>query len=353
MSSIPRILDANVNRAREAMRVMEDAARFALEDEAICAELKQLRHDLRAALAPLPEGWLEANRHTPGDVGARLSTEAEMSRGNLADIVIAAGKRLTEALRVIEEMSKTMNVDLAREIERLRYRAYDVDQKLSLRLGSSRATQWRLCLILTRALCRRPWQHVLQRAINAGAKCVQVREKAMEDVELMQHVRDVLEIARPACVPVIVNDRADVALASGADGVHLGQSDLSVSDVRRIAGRTLIVGASTHDLREAKRAVEDGADYCGVGAMFASSTKQRKPSGPDYLRSFIERYPDVSHLAIGGIDAENIARVIEAGARSVAVSAAICGAEDPGAITHALVAAFDVAAAALPARVGG
>jgi len=194
---------------------------------------------------------------------------------------------------------------------------------------------------------------VLQRAINAGAKCVQVREKAMEDVELMQHVRDVLEIARPACVPVIVNDRADVALASGADGVHLGQSDLSVSDVRRIAGRTLIVGASTHDLREAKRAVEDGADYCGVGAMFASSTKQRKPSGPEYLRSFIKRYPDVSHLAIGGIDAENIARVIEAGARGVAVSAAICGAEDPGAITHALVAAFDVAAAALPARVGG
>jgi thiamine-phosphate pyrophosphorylase len=170
MSAIARILDANVNRAREAMRVMEDAARFALNDEALSAELKSLRHDLRAALASLPEGWLEANRDTPGDVGSAISTEGEMSRANLADVIIAAGKRLAEALRVIEETAKTVDADMAREIESLRYRAYDLDQRLTLRLGSGRAKQWRLCLLLTKAMCRRPWREVLEGAISAGAR---------------------------------------------------------------------------------------------------------------------------------------------------------------------------------------
>jgi len=102
-------------------------------------------------------------------------------------------------------------------------------------------------------------------------------------------------------------------LTAGADGVHVGQHDLSVRDVRRIAGRNLVVGVSTHNLDEARpRAVEDGADYCGVGAMFASSTKDRQPAGIAYLRSFIERYPRMPHLAIGGIDANNVAHLVEA-----------------------------------------
>jgi thiamine-phosphate pyrophosphorylase len=340
------MLDANVNRAREAMRVMEDAARFALNDEAISAEMKSLRHDLRGALASLPEGWLEANRDTPRDVGTSISNESEMTRGNLPDVVIAAGKRLTEALRVIEEFGKTIDAGLAREIESLRYRAYDLDQRLTLRMGSGGAKQWRLCLLLTKATCARPWRDVLGGAIRGGADCVQVREKQMNGGELAAHVREVISLARPRGVSVIVNDRADIALATGADGVHLGQSDVSVRDVRRIAGRGLIVGVSTHDLNEATRAVQDGADYCGVGAMFASPTKQRETSGLAYLRAFVERFPDTPHLAIGGIDAANVSQVVQAGARGVALSAAICGADEPEAIARTVCEA--VAAARPP-----
>jgi thiamine-phosphate diphosphorylase len=175
----------------------------------------------------------------------------------------------------------------------------------------------------------------------------------MDGGEIVRHVRDVLEIARPRGVSVIVNDRVDVALAAGADGVHVGQTDLSVHDVRRVAGRSLIVGVSTHDLNEARRAVEDGADYCGVGAMFHTSTKQRQPSGIAYLRAFIERYPSMPHLAIGGIDSANIAQLVDAGARGVAVSSAICGADDPGAATHAITSAFDAALVASPGKAGG
>ncbi len=309
---------------------MEDAARFVLDDAPLTEALKSLRHDLRGSLDLLPSGWLEANRNVRADVGKDISNRHEMQRESLRDIAIAAGKRLTEALRAIEEAAKTIHPDLAQQIEGLRYRAYDIEAQLHARLGTGCARQWRLCLLLTESICRRPWREVLEGAIAGGIDCVQVREKQMDGGELAQRVREVIAIARPRGVAVIVNDRADVALATGADGVHVGVSDLSIQDVRRLAGRTLLVGASTHDLGEANRAVEAGADYCGVGAMFASSLKpDRTPSGVGYLREFLTQHPFTPHLAIGGITIENIDEVTAAGAKGVAVSTAICAADDP------------------------
>jgi thiamine-phosphate pyrophosphorylase len=112
--------------------------------------------------------------------------------------------------------------------------------------------------------------------------------------------------------------------------------------VRRIAGRELRVGVSTHDLDEARAAVEAGADYCGVGAMFSTTLKpDREPAGPRYMRDFIERFPHTPHLAIGGITAANIHQLVEAGARGVAVSTAVCGADDPGTVCRKLRDALD------------
>jgi len=339
---VARIIDANANRAREAMRVMEDAARFALDDSSLSEDLKSLRHDLRRALERLPDGWIEANRDTPGDVGTAVTTEGEKSRAGLADIVIAAGKRLGEAMRVIEEAGKTVDPAFAAQIEALRYRAYDIEQRLQLRLGTGRARQWRICVLLTESICKRPWEDVLRAIIDGGADCIQVREKEMDGALLAQRVARAIKLARPAGVSVIVNDRADIALAMGADGVHVGEHDLSIHDVRRIAGRTLLVGASTHDPDEAKAAVEVGADYCGVGAMFATAIKpERTPSGPEYLRAFIERYPNTPHLAIGGVGPENIDQLVEAGCRGVAVSSAVCGADEPAAVVRSLREAIE------------
>jgi thiamine-phosphate pyrophosphorylase len=357
MTATLRILDANLNRAREALRVMEDAARFALNDAPSCEELKALRHELRACIDDLPPaaGVLEANRDVTGDVGTRITSPAEMSRGNLLDVVIAAGKRLTESLRVIEEIAKTLDPRVAQRIESLRYRSYAVDQQLQLRFGSGRAPQWRLCVLLTQSLCRRPWREVLGEAVavsgggggGAGADCIQVREKDMPGGDLVQHVREVMGLVKPHA-SVIVNDRVDVALAAGADGVHLGQHDLSVHEVRRIAGRELIVGVSTHDLDEARAAIDSGADYCGVGAMFPTSIKpDRGPAGPRYLREFVAHFPTTPHLAIGGITTENIQQLLDAGARGVAVSTAVCAADEPGAACRAMREAIHNATASL------
>lgn len=330
MPPIARLLDANANRAREALRVMEDAARFVLDEPSLTNELKSIRHDLRAALDQLSAGWLEANRDVSGDVGMHISTSDEMCRETFADVVIAAGKRLSEALRAIEEVSKTVNPALASEAEKLRYRAYAAEAALHLRLGSGRPRQWKLCLLLTEVMCKHHWRDVLCAAIEGGVDCVQVREKDMDGGQLACRVREVIRIARPDGASVIVNDRVDVALACGADGVHLGTDDMTIADARRLAGRSLIIGASTHDLDEARAAVAAGADYCGVGSMFPSPLKpDRSPSGIAYLREFLERFPEMPHLVIGGITAENAEEVTTAGARGIAVCSAICAADDP------------------------
>lgn len=344
MPAIPRMIDANLNRAREALRVMEDAARFGLDDAALASALKTLRHELAEAGAELPTGWLEASRDAEGDVGRELTAPGERVRSGLDGVAAAAGGRLTEALRVIEEAAKTLPGGLAERIESIRYRAYDLDRHLRSRLGPA-AAQWRVCVVLTEAACRRPWADVAAAAVEGGADCIQVREPALGGAALLRCVREVLQIARPAGVRVVVNDRADVAVAAGADGVHVGQSDLAVADVRRIAGRTLLVGASTHDLAEAAAAASAGADYCGVGSMFPTSTKKGAAvAGPSYLAAFLQRFPRMPHLAIGGITPANVGTLVEAGARGVAVCAAVCGAADPGAAVAGLRSVLDPAA---------
>lgn len=344
LPAIGRMIDANANRAREALRVMEDAARFALDDQDLCRRLKGIRHDLRAAMDLLRPGWIEANRDTPGDVGTTVTTDAEATRRSLHEVAIAAGKRLSEALRVIEESGKTVDPEFAVRIEGLRYRAYEAESALHMRMGAGGPVQRRVCVLLTESLCKLPWRDVLCSIVQAGADsacCIQVREKDMDGGDLATRVREVITAARPAGVSVIVNDRVDVALATGADGVHVGQTDMAVRDVRRIAGRSLLVGVSTHSMSQANAAIKAGADYCGVGPMFASDTKpDLAPSGGTYVREFFATYPHMPHLLIGGIRPDNIHEVVETGARGVAVSSAVCGADNPGAVVADLCEAL-------------
>ncbi len=325
-----RIIDANANRAREALRVMEEAARFLLDDAALSADLKQLRHDLAETLSGVD--GLELHRDTPGDVGTSISTEAEGARGSAFDVAAAAGKRLGEALRAIEEYLKpTAHGVLAPRVEQLRYRGYEAERRLHAALGTGRAQQWRLCLLLTESLCHHPWREVLDGAIAGGVDCVQVREKDLDAGPLMRRVKEVIDIARPRGAAVIVNDRPDVALAAGADGVHLGQHDLPLTDARRLVGRRLLIGISTANLDQAHAAVRGGADYCGLGPMFPTATVDNKPdiAGPAYLRAFRGAHPHTPHLAIGGVTPANAEQLYAAGARGLAASSAICNDPDP------------------------
>ncbi|MEI6474810.1 MAG: thiamine phosphate synthase [Planctomycetota bacterium] len=327
------------------MRVLEDAARFVLDDTALCTQFKDIRHGLQGALAVLPSGWLEANRDAAHDVGTVIDGEHESARSSHHHVTAAAGKRLGEALRSLEECMKTIDPVAAHALEGLRYRAYDAERDLLMRMGSAARRQWRVCVLLTESLCVRPWQEVLAAAIAGGADCIQVREKDMPAHELAERVRSVISIARPAGVSVVVNDRADIALACGADGVHVGQGDMSIADVRRMAGTSLLVGVSTHSVIEARAARDAGADVCGVGAMFATTLKPAiTPGGSNYLRAYLAECARIPHLAIGGITPENIGELLVAGCQGVAVSSVVCGAQDPARVVRSLREAITGAA---------
>jgi thiamine-phosphate pyrophosphorylase len=339
-----RIIDANLNRAREALRVMEDVARFALNAPELMGRLKQIRHGLQsvAEMLPCDRAMLLASRDSVSDVGTSVKTASEFSRQDVPGLAAAAASRLTEALRSIEESAKALQApDAASAVERLRYRSYEADRLLTQCLGCwGRRGQWRLCVLLTELLCARHWLDVANAAVSGGADCLQLREKGLESGELLRRARALVQLARPMPVTVIINDRPDVALLAGADGVHLGQSDLTVKDVRAIAGTRLLVGVSTENVEQARVAVEAGADYCGIGPMFATTTKHKpRLAGPAYLREYLsdERLAAVPHLAIGGVTPGNVAELKAAGVRGVAVSSVVCGAEDPAAVCRALV----------------
>lgn len=348
MRNTKRIIDANANRAREALRVLEESARFLLDDTTLSAQLKSLRHELAHNLAIIP--GLIYHRDTPGDVGTDITTPAEQQRDGPLDVVNAAAARLSEALRVIEEYAKTLNDDtaapqLATTAEQLRYKSYDLCRQLRLALGSGRGCQWRLCLLLTESLCvHHTWQRVLEQAIDSGVDCVQVREKNMDSGDLLHRVREVIGLVAGKAA-VIVNDRPDIALLAQADGVHLGQTDLNPNEARKLAGDRLIIGVSTSGLDQAKQAKALGADYCGVGPMFATTTKHKPTlAGPDYLQQFLG-WGRLPHLAIGGINPDNISQLTALGCRGVAVSSTICAAQDPASVTASLRGALDHTAA--------
>lgn len=340
VDSVLRILDANANRAREALRVMEEAARFRLGDGELVRGIKQARHDLASVM--LRFDGLEFHRDTPGDVGTSIKTGQEQQRTSILEVAIAAGKRLSEALRVIEEYGKVIDPGYAAAIESLRYRGYELEKRLNLALGTGQPAQWKVCVILTASLCSGgDWWETAHAVLDAGADCIQLREKELDDASLLR--RAISLRGMTGGQTLIINDRPDIALLSGADGVHLGQSDLPCERVREMIGRQLMIGVSTSNLAQAQQALLDGADYCGIGPMFPTATKHKESiSGPAYLREYL-RWNRLPHLTIGGISPQNIDQLVEAGCRGVAVSSAVCTADDPGAVVAALRDALDSA----------
>ncbi len=325
---VMRILDANANRAREALRVMEDYARFALDSTELSKTAKTLRHDLAGVLAGVT-GDAILHRDTPGDVGREIKTVSERARGDLGDVVIAAGKRGGEALRSIEEAAKTFDPAVASGVESIRYRLYDLEKQLARTIRpAGLLSRVRLYVLITESVCRGDWFTAAEAAIDGGADAIQLREKSLDGGELLSRARRLCALCRRHNVLFIVNDRADIALAAGADGVHVGQQDIPAADARRLVGHRAIVGVSTHNLDQAKAAVLAGADYVGIGPVFPSATKPRDfLAGLDAARQVAAAIP-IPAIAIAGIDATNVDQVWSTGVAAIAVTQAVIGAAD-------------------------
>ena len=168
----------------------------------------------------------------------------------------------------------------------------------------------------------------VEAAIRGGATCVQLREKQLPEAELLDEAREIAALCRRYGVPFFVNDNVDVAIACGADGVHVGQDDMAASDVRRRVGDRMMIGVSAHSVEEAVTAVKNGADCLGVGAVFATSTKTNVSAMPRETLRAICRAVDVPVVAIGGISRANLPLLAGTGVDGVALVSAIFSAPD-------------------------
>lgn len=329
---ICRILDANFNRAGEALREIEDAARFGLNSSWLSARAKEVRHRLGAAPALLGLSPLElaAARDAQGDVGRPAENSITTSRQSSADVLVAAFKRLEQALRSLEEYSKLLSTAADPGFEAMRYAVYSLEKDYQLRLQPKAKLEGaRLYLLLIGdVLLGRDHESALQAAIEGGIDMVQVREKEMSDRDFFKLAARLRAICEQAGILCLINDRVDVARGVDADGVHLGEEDLPLAAAREVLGADKILGATSHTLEEALQGQNGGADYLGFGTMFPTDTKRgltiRGTEEINKLRGRIE----IPVFAIGGITLENLPELLARGVHRVAVSGAILRSPD-------------------------
>ncbi len=193
-----------------------------------------------------------------------------------------------------------------------------------------RCQNWKLYVITDAdGLRGRLLEDVVAQAIDGGADVIQLRDKKASNPELILGAKKILKITRSQGIPLIINDRVDVAQCVGADGVHLGQEDGEWAKARSMLGEEAILGRSTHSSDQALEAEEEGFDYIGVGPVFKTPTKPSyEPVGLELVR-FASKRVHIPFVAIGGIDFDNVADVVSAGARVVAVVRAVMAAENP------------------------
>lgn len=339
-ADVLRLIDANYNRAREGLRVVEDYARFVRDDDETVQRVKNVRHALMRALWNLLNDAV-LHRDVANDVGTQITTSGESQRADLHAVVAANSRRVPEALRAIEEASKTIDAAIGRSVEQIRYDYYTIEQRILATLRPfDRFASVKLYVLITESVCKRPWLEAAEQALIGGADCLQLREKSLDGGELLARARKLVELCRAHRKLCIINDRADVALLSRADGVHVGQGDLPCVDARKVVGADAVVGVSTHELFHARRAELDGADYIGVGPVFRSGTKPREfVAGLDYARE-ASKAVRIPTIAIAGITHENVGDVIATGASGIAVTACVVGAEDVAGAARQLKQAF-------------
>lgn len=186
--------------------------------------------------------------------------------------------------------------------------------------------------VITDTVIQSAYSHlkIAEYAIKGGADMIQLRDKSMPTDELIETAFRIKKICLKYDVTLIINDRVDVALVSGADGVHLGKDDLPVKDARKILGNSRLIGATAHSLEEAKKAERDGADYLGYGHIFPTATKIKsdKPKGIIELENVIKK-TNIPIIAIGGINKRNLTSVLHSLVYGIAVCGAIVNSEQP------------------------
>ena len=334
MNDLYRLLDANVNRVSEGIRVLEDTARLHFSDGGLCAELRTLRHSARQGMQHLAGPCLAA-RSAENDVGLGVSQESRLDeRLSLSALVAANFKRAEEGLRVLEETLRLLgHYSLSKEYEATRFRIYSLESRYVSQLRPDRAARMLDTDLygITAEQCSlgRSNVAVVDEMLAAGIRIVQYREKDKDARDRYCECKQIRRMTREAGATFIVNDHPELALMVEADGVHLGQEDYPIEPVRALVGEEMLIGLSTHSPEQAMDAIRRGADYLGVGPIYRTFTKKSvcDPVGLECLDYAVANL-SVPFVVLGGVKVHNVAELCRRGACCVALVTEIVGAPD-------------------------
>ncbi len=328
-----RILDANLDRAREGIRIIEEWCRFALDNPTLAQTCKAMRQ----TLAKWHTAEIHSARNTPDDCGTDLTHPQEERRDSAQQVLQINLARTQEALRVLEEYGKLYHAEMGSACKQLRYQIYTLESHLFATSPHGKLKTAKLYLVSSPS---NQIFEIVEAALKGGLSLVQYRNKEADDRIQIAEGKQLCELCHQYGALFLMNDRADLALAVGADGVHLGQEDIPIAVARHILGPNKIIGRSTTNPLEMASAIAQGADYVGVGPVYKTPTKPGKaPAGLDYVR-YAANHSPIPWFAIGGINADNIQNVIQAQAHGVAVVRAIMSANDPQTTTEHLLMQF-------------
>ncbi len=336
-AGVTQLIDANLDRAKEGLRVIEDWCRFGLKRKELVIRIKDWRQQLGVHHIDL----YKKARCTATDQGIGLTHPAQKTRTTSQQVVEANFSRVQEALRVLEEFTRHSDNDLAVLAAKIRYDLYELETTiLEANFGEKiRKTLYesKVCLIT------KPHPSLLETihtCLTAGIKMVQYRSKNKSDVEKLSEIKELSLICKDFEAILIINDRVDLAMAVDADGVHLGQEDLPIEIARKLFGNEKIIGCSTHSFEQVKDAEKKGFDYIGVGPIYTTKTKpQKEPIGINYMQE-VSNEISLPWFAIGGINSSNLKEVISAGASRIAVVDAIMNSDEPAIATRNLLEKF-------------
>ena len=328
-----RIIDTNLNRIGEGLRLLEEIARLLLNDATLTRQLKTMRHELIRSDPAFQQQLLQA-RDAGGDVGVDIEVAGEERERELPLVLVANSRRVQESLRTLEELAKVKNTVPELDTEKFkkaRFDLYTIERELLSRLlGQDKARL--ICglyvVLDTEVLGGFTHLEVARQVIQGGARVIQLRDKVKSKKELLPLAHQLKALCAEHNVPFIVNDHLDITLDSDADGLHVGQDDLPVQVARKFLPLGKVLGCSANTVEEARAAQSEGADYIGVGPIYPTGTKDAAVVGLDRLRE-IRKATSLPIVAIGGINRDNVSEVLVAGADSVAVISAIMTAESP------------------------
>ena len=331
---IAQLIDANLDRAREGLRVMEDWCRFGLKRSDFSIQIKDWRQQLGAH----HHNIYRKARLTSNDPAMGISHPLQKIRTTPKAVFIANSSRVQEALRVIEEFTRVTDPKLCEIATKIRYETYAIEiNVINTTERVSKRQTLKDCSIYLITTNRGELEEIVHQTLKAGVKIIQYREKFLPDHEKISQAKCLANLCKKYNSLFIVNDRIDIALAVDADGIHLGQEDIPTKIARELLGTEKIIGRSTHCIEEIKTAEEEGCDYIGIGPIFPSETKkQLTPIGIDSLRKGLSQTL-LPAFAIGGINSSNINKLNQINNLRIAVSDAIINSNDPFSRTEQLL----------------